>query len=253
MVNDELLINDELLTLYFYRDELSDKQLAAIELALEQDPSLAEQYAELCNKLDALGTNNNTQAPPQAMQRWHAALNQAAAQEAKTPVQANSARPSGSSWFAQLFQFNVPTAAAAVLLLGLGIVIGINLSNTHQGIDPESPLASSNDQSFARGVNAYLQEAEMQLASLQTGDADQRRVLMNEIISRNRLYIRAAENSNAPELARVLRAFGPVLDSLADSQTTDQKFELAKAQLAFELGAMQTKLTHDASKQTTRL
>ncbi len=245
------MVNDELLTLYYYRDELSDKQLAAIELALEQDQSLARHYAQLCSQLDGLKAKNNARATPQAMQRWHTALNQAAAQEITTSAHAE--KPARSFWLERLFRFNVPAAAAAVLVLALGVVIGVNLQTSSTAGFPDSAIADHSGQSFVRGVSAYMQEAEMQLAGLEAGDVSQRRVLITEIISRNRLYIRAAENSQSPELARVLRAFEPVLISLADPQTASQQFDMAKAQLSFELSAMQTKLTHDASKQTTRL
>lgn len=245
------MVNDELLTLYYYRDELSDKQLAAIELALKQDQSLARHYAQLCGQLDRLKAQNNAPATPQAMQRWHAALDQAAAQEITTSIQAE--KPARSFWLERLFRFNVPVAASAVMILALGVVIGVNLQNTNITGFPGSAMADHSGQSFVRGVGAYMQEAEMQLAGLEANDISQRRVLIKEIIGRNRLYIRAAENSQSPELARVLRAFEPVLISLADPQTASQQFDRAKAQLSFELSAMQTKLTHDASKQTTRL
>lgn len=247
-------MNDEQLTLYYYRDGLSDQELADVETALARDPSLAKRYAALRQRLDSLATNPQPpQAPPHAMQRWQSALTQAAEREQAVTSKSSRAKASTGGWLARLWPHGLPTAAAAVLVLGLGIVIGMQLTGDPQTLPTNNPQAVDSDGSFARGISSYLQQAEMQLASLEAGDADQRQVLLDEIISRNRLYIRAAENSNAPELARVLRAFGPVLDSLADPQTDAQQFELAKAQLAFELGAMQTKLSRAASKPTTRL
>lgn len=244
------MVNDELLTLYYYRDELSDEQLASISSALERDQSLAERYATLCGKLDALQSSNVASAPASVMLRWQAALDQAAAQELKPSAPAKSER---LNWFAPLLQWNLSKIAAAVLVLSIGILIGVKLPDTGQSAPPGSAWASNSGQSFARGVSAYLQETEIQLASLEASDTSQRMVLLEDIISRNRLYIRAAENSEATQLARVLRAFEPVLLSLADPQTEDRKFDKAKAQLAFELSAMQTKLAHAASNQTTTL
>jgi hypothetical protein len=73
--------------------------------------------------------------------------------------------------------------------------------------------------------------------------------LVDTIISQNRMYALAAERAGEPQLARVLRAFTPVLESVADdrSETTAS----GVAQLSFELRVMQARLGADAKPPTT--
>ena len=101
---------------------------------------------------------------------------------------------------------------------------------------------------FKQVMRAYLKQAETQLVSLDATQNGQRAALLDEIISRNRLYVLAAQRSQAPELARVLRAFEPVLNTLADPEATPAQITLAQQQLVFEMGAMLTKLSPVASK-----
>ena len=70
---------------------------------------------------------------------------------------------------------------------------------------------------------------------------------------RARLFEQAAVNNDAQDLARVLRAFEPILLQLAADDVTPEKAEYLRAQLAFELNVMLTKLSHASSnkEQTT--
>ena len=71
-----------------------------------------------------------------------------------------------------------------------------------------------------------------------------------QIINQNRLFERAAEQNDADDLARVLRAFEPVLVRLAEEDLSDADAEALRAKLAFELNVMLTKLSRDASNET---
>ena len=71
-----------------------------------------------------------------------------------------------------------------------------------------------------------------------------------QIINQNRLYQRAAEQNEADDLARVLRAFEPVLVRLAAEDLSDTDAEALRAKLAFELNVMLTKLSRDTSNET---
>ena len=55
------------------------------------------------------------------------------------------------------------------------------------------------------------------------------------------------------ELARVLRAFELTLESLQAARDNDPAAAATRQRLSFELGAMQTKLSPAASKQTHTL
>ena len=74
--------------------------------------------------------------------------------------------------------------------------------------------------------------------------------LILHIVDQNRLFEQAAVNNDSQDLARVLRAFEPILLQLAADDVTPQRAEYLRAQLAFELNVMLTKLARDASDQT---
>jgi hypothetical protein len=72
-------------------------------------------------------------------------------------------------------------------------------------------------------------------------------MLVLRIIEQNRMFESAAANSDAPKLARVLRAFEPILLQLAANDLAPADAEALRAQLAFELNVMLTKLSAESS------
>ena len=64
------------------------------------------------------------------------------------------------------------------------------------------------------------------------------------------LRSRAAEEHNSNDLARVLRAFEPILLRLAADDISEREAEALQAQLAFELNVMLTKLGRNLSEET---
>ena len=72
----------------------------------------------------------------------------------------------------------------------------------------------------------------------------QRARLIETIIAQNRIYALAAERAGEPQLARVLRAFSPVLDDLAHDRGDSSA---SIAQLGFELRVMQGRLSAGAA------
>ena len=75
----------------------------------------------------------------------------------------------------------------------------------------------------------------------------------SQIVAQNRLYQRAAEQQDSPELARLLRAFEPILLQLASEDTSAQDADALRRQLAFELNAMLTKLQQPSSKEANNI
>ena len=61
------------------------------------------------------------------------------------------------------------------------------------------------------------------------------------------MFEMAAEQHNSPKLARVLRAFEPILLQLAANDIAPEDAEALRAQLAFELNVMLTKLATESS------
>ncbi len=239
------MINDEELLLYYYRDGLSEKRMAEIKMALERDPKLADRLLTLSHQLDQLEVSAELKAPAHAMHRWHTSLDRLVSMEQD--------KPSRFAWLMQPFQFGAALASAAVLVLTLGVLIGLNLPDKQTTPDAVTTPFVSSTNSFVSGLRVFLQETEMQLASLNDENPTQRQALITEIISRNRMYQMAAENSSDPGLARVLRAFELVLMSIANEQSSASEIEAARMQLAFELTVMQTKLARATSKQVEQL
>lgn len=257
---DNAKIDDDALVLYHYDDGLTAAERARIEAALRDDPALALRYLTLTAELAELGVTPPVQAPPQALQRWRSSLERAARLEAAAQARPGwrprfgradaASAPARASWWPSL-----GAAFAALALVAVGIGIGTRLRDD----DILAPVAvqpapdASLPTPLQRGVQVHLRDAEAELAALRTDDPTRRGALLAEIIERNRLYERAATEQNAERLARVLRAFEPVLLSLADEHTDPQTFEAERAQLAFELGVMQTKLAHAPSKSVQSL
>ena len=66
---------------------------------------------------------------------------------------------------------------------------------------------------YERGLKLHLASTEQQLAGLDSATPEERARLIETIIAQNRIYALAAERAGEPQLARVLRAFAPVLES----------------------------------------
>ena len=78
---------------------------------------------------------------------------------------------------------------------------------------------------------------------------DERAQLIETIIEQNRMYALAAERANEPQLARVLRAFTPILESLTDERRDASASDIA--QLSFELRVMQARLKAESDTSST--
>lgn len=136
--------------------------------------------------------------------------------------------------------------------LALGVGIGVYFSSeTAVNVDKlvVSRPIEHEPSSFRRGLQLHLQESQRQLVSLPGEDGIDRISLLMQIIEQNRMFQRAAKRNNSPKLARVLRAFEPVLTELAAENLTPNEAEMLRMQLAFELNVMQTKLARETSNR----
>ena len=104
-------------------------------------------------------------------------------------------------------------------------------ADPHSGATEASP--------YDRGLKSHLATTERQLASLEEATPEERARLIETIIEQNRLYALAAERAGEPQLARVLRAFSPVLESMRQGEGNTAA---DAAQLSFEMRAMQSRL-----------
>ena len=200
-------MNDETLMLYYY-DELSHAERREVEAALAANTALAERYRVLREELGELMTSEAPAAPSHLIHQWHDAIDQAADRERV------ASRPLARPFFFGSFSWG----AVAVVALALGIAIGIQLAGDDPAMNVAPvPVAMTTESTgaFSRGLLVHFRDSREQLAGINPDMNGERQLLIQSIIDQNRLFERMAEQNDAGDLARVLRAFEPVLVRLA--------------------------------------
>lgn len=228
------MINDEDLLLYHYR-ELDAAERARIGAALAAQPELAQRLQALVARLDVAAAIPEVEVPAEAMQRWRSALDRAATQT--RVVQAPR-------------RFSIPVmwqaAAAAVTVFALIFSIQrIMRPEPQRTAGTEQPAAGSEqpasaESAYANGLKFHLASTERRLATLGEASPEDRARMIDTIIGQNQMYALAAERAGEPQLARVLRAFNPILEDLADGRSDTTAADIS--QLSFELRVMQARL-----------
>lgn len=236
-------INDEMLILHYYDDGLSATEKRAIDAELSRDGELAARYRELTQALGNLPTDEAVALPEDLRQRLHATVDRAADRE---PGRQRAARPR-SHWTFFLLGAGAATAIAAA------IAFGVRQSPGHDPALDDLTAAVATDaigapDPFARAMRVYFRDSRLELEGLpDTGNGD-RSAMIVDLIAQNRAFARLAIRNESPELARVLRAFEPILVRLAADDITAEESAALRDKLAFELNVMLTKLTRDASE-----
>jgi len=236
-------MNDETLMLYYFNDGLSQQERRNVEEALAHDASLRKQYEEMCTTLDAVDDAGAPPAPPHFVAQLHESVSRAATLERQRRPTPKSASPySGLAWGALV---------AAALALGIGI--GVFMGETEPALVPDgmvntSPATQPPSLSFERSLQVHLRNSREDLSG--EPDTTQRTALAEQIIRQNRLFERAAEQNDANDLARVLRAFEPILQRLAANDISPAEAQRLQMQLTFELNVMLTKLGRKDSVET---
>jgi hypothetical protein len=219
------MISDDDLLLYYYRDGLDPTARARIATALAKDPDLAQRLHRLVAQLDTAAEMPEVPVPAHVQQRWQAAL-------------AARARPRPS--------FRWQAIAATVALFAVVFTVWISMKPaTDQVAHETSPTATPDPAAYERGLRWHLATTEQRLAKLDSAQPDERARLIEAIIEQNRMYALAADRANEPQLARVLRAFTPILESLTDERRETSAADIA--QLSFEMRVMQARLKAEAS------
>lgn len=220
------MISDEDLLLYYYRDGLDTGERARVATALAKDPQLAQRLHRLVAQLDTAAEMPDVAVPAHIQQRWQAALTA-------------RARPRPS--------FRWQAIAATVALLAVLFTVWVSMKPAPEQVAREtSPAAAASDPAaYERGLRWHLATTEQRLAKLDAAQPDERARLIEAIIEQNRMYALAADRANEPQLARVLRAFTPILESLGDERRATSAADIA--QLSFEMRVMQARLKAEAS------
>ena len=241
-------MKDDTLILYYYNDGLTAQERQQVESAIRGDASVAARYEVLRRQLGEMTEADVPAVASHTLQRWHDSIDRVAQQERNRPQ-----KPAGSF---NLFSLAWGAAITAALAVGIGIGIYlpdddtnvttpvVEVANLVQGMEPAVPAA------FTRGVHMYLRDTQQELASMPVATAADRTMLILQIIEQNRLFERAAEQNNSQSVARVLRAFEPILLRLAADDIAPEDAEALRAQLAFELKVMLTKLSQGTSNET---
>ena len=239
------MITEDTLTLYFYKDGLTDRERSAVELALRSDTNLAARYDVLCRQLGSWRDAEIPAAPSHLKARWHDSIDKAAR------LETSRAEPVKPGRF-QFLSFAWGGALTAALVLGVAIGVFMTDNGTAPPVE-EIPVGIARTSvvpaSFTRGLRLHLQESQWDIASLPDDSSSDTAVLLMQIIEQNRMFERAAKQNNAPRVARVLRAFEPILMRLASDDIAPEDAEALRTQLAFELNVMLTKLAQDPSKE----
>ncbi len=237
-------MKDDILTLYFYNDGLSSKEREEVARALQSDAEVARRYQKLCDELAALQTPAEEPLPADLAARFHATIDRAANLERGRD---SAAQPNVHFW-----SFFWGAAVTAALAVGIGIGIWFGGESTPEAIQPPEILsaASAPPDAFVRSLQVHFRDSREELTGLSDISAADRMILVAGLIEQNRLYARAAEQNDAENLARVLRAFEPILVQLAAEDIAPTDAEALRAQLAFELDVMLTKLTREPSDQS---
>lgn len=226
-------MNDDTLILYYYNDGMSDQERDEVVAALESDAALAARYAQLTAELDSV-SEVDVEVPAHVVQRMHDSIDRAA-RPALVAVE-EPRRPFNP------FSFVWGSAVTAALAIGIGI--GFYLQP-----EPSVDMPSNGDP-FTRGMQVYLQDARTSLAAMPIAEGEERAELIMHIVEQNRLFEQAAVQNDSQNLARVLRAFEPVLLQLATEGLAPEDAQALRAQLEFELNVMLTKLSRASSNET---
>lgn len=240
------MISDDDLLLYYYRDGLDAADRARIGTALAERPELAQRLHRLVAQLDTVAEMAEVPVPAHIEQRWQSALDRAAAHSSSAAAATTGSR----------FRTSFRWQALAATLVAVAILATIQVSLQSQpdrvgAAPPTSTQATSaaDASAYERGLNWHLASTEQRLASLENAQPEERAQLIETIIEQNRLYALAAERANEPQLARTLRAFTPILESLANERRDADASDVA--QLNFELRVVQARLKAATDPSTT--
>lgn len=236
------MISDDTLLLY-YGDELDGAESAQVEEALQRDAELAHRYQQLLSDLEQLRNQPVSPAPAGAHAAWHETISRQTARS----------RPAGlASWWQPAFAAAAGIVAVVLFLRmdpdPVQMVTAERVLSANPVVEPGTvPFAAT--PSFSRGLVSYMQTTRSKLVELDSEDTAAREAIIAEILAHNRAFERAATEHGVDDIARVLRAFEQSLVNLGKNDEQRERID----QLAFEYGAMLTRIAPRASNQPYKL
>lgn len=181
-------------------------------------------------------------APSHLVQQWHDSIDEAAALE-----RGRGSEPQ-QSWHPGSFFWGMAVSAAFALGLAISFLLSDDAPSSVPYVAVNETQPDVIPAAFTRGLQVHLRDSRQQLTNMD--GANDTTLLVLSIIEQNRLFESVANKNNAPKLARVLRAFEPILLQLAATDIAPEDAEALRAQLSFELNVMLTKLAREASNET---
>ena len=230
------MMNDDILTLYYYDDGLTDRERHEVEAAIDSDAEVAARFRRLCAELDDLAARPIPVAPPHLAPRLHDILDRSTQQ--LTPARSKQSFHPGSFFWG--------AAVAASLTIGVAIGVFLTSETGSPALTASLPVEDSST-ALSRGILVHFRDSRDVLASLDVSGNGERDQLIMNIVQQNRLFERMANQSDSQDLARVLRAFEPILIKLASKDISPDEAAKLQAQLAFELNIVLTKLMQQVS------
>ncbi len=238
-------MNDDKLTLYYYKDGLTQNERLEVTNALAADANIAARYKALCEALSQMRDADPESISTDMMHRFHDTIDRASNLE--------RGAASGKSPPVHFWSFFWGAAVSAALAIGVGIGVwysGAGVVGPDLGVPYVVDITPQDDVVpvvFQRSIQNYLRESGREITELPMDAEADRLMLILRLIEQNRLFEKAATQNHSPDLARVLRAFEPILVRLASDDIAPEDAEALRAQLSFELNVMLTKLTRDTS------
>jgi tellurite resistance protein len=233
------MITDNDLLLYHYDDGLDAAERERIESALQTQPELAGRLRALVALLDSAAAVRDVPVPSQFAERWSSTLERA---ERNEKLLTQRSRLNGNTWAWGT------VAATCVVAVAISIGWRLGANSRHDNTVPTTQVATAiSPANRDRDFRWHLAVAERQLTEIGAASNSERRQLIDAVIAQNRLYAAAAERAGDETLARALRSFTPILESLALNGSDSSGSAGQLAQLNFELRVMQARLAAEAS------
>ncbi|MEL7313204.1 MAG: hypothetical protein AAFN07_16925 [Pseudomonadota bacterium] len=229
-----MTIDDNTLILYYYQNELSQDENKRVARALERDAHLRRRYDALVSALPEVH-QASVEVPQRLKQSLHATIDGSV-----VPLTQHQRRP-------KAVRVGAGLAAAATLIIGLFI------------LQPETDTTDATPQAAEAQVHpghvplvstltVHFNNARNTLTLLDERPDEWQTSAINDLLLRNRSLVNAAVTADAPDYARVLRAFGLRINRLGTSPTRSADASALRQQLLFEANVMLTKLSQLPSK-----
>src|SRR5262245_51560297 len=145
-----IMISDDDLLLYYYRDGLDAAERARIGTALAQQPELAQRLHRLVAQLDTVAEMPEIPVPPHIEQRWQNALERAAA----TPAARTGSR------FRSSFRWQTLALAATVAVVAVLVTIQVSMQSRPAQVSqqpvPTQAAGAPDASAYERGLRWHL-------------------------------------------------------------------------------------------------